>query len=200
MYKAIYKIQPGCLDEQSQTIFSPFINCYYLHSAIILVNGQAQEEYVDFVFKGHKTHWTGEFALEASDTIVYELNYFHIRPDDIEVLGFLVDSSFGDPNCSKKIISKHYTEGQFCLDSGLYKNAVLNFGTMLEALLNKNLQSKDFVNLIKNYSGKADKTAMTLIRELRNKVHPNRISQTQDITKEEAIKTRNQLEVIINTM
>ena len=91
------------------------------------------------------------------------------------------------------------------MDNGLYKNAVLNFGTTLEALLNKNLQDKKLCDLIKDYSGATDKTAMTenemtSIRNLRNKVHPHRISQTQDITRKEAINTRNQLEIIINTM
>jgi hypothetical protein len=89
----------------------------------------------------------------------------------------LVDSSFGNPSLSKEIISKHYTEGQFCLDNGLYKNAVVNFGTTLEALLNKNFQSKKFEVLINNYFGTTDKVVMNSIRNLRNKIHPNRISE-----------------------
>ena len=110
MYKAIYKIQPCCLDEEDQTIFSPFINCYYLHSATIYVNGVSYEEDVDFVFEKHKTRWIGSLPLSSkngdNDTIIFELNYFYMRPD-YQVLEFLVDSSFGDQDSSQKIISKH---------------------------------------------------------------------------------------------
>lgn len=200
MYKAIYKVTDSCIDITNQEIFSPFINCYHLHSATISFNGVSYEEDNDFIFVGHKTRWTSAFQLEAGDTLIYELNYFYIRPDDTNVLSFIIDHTYSNPAKSKEIIAKHYIEGQFSLDNGLYKNAALNFGTTLEGILNKTLAKQDLKNLIDLYTGTANKTAMHSIRTLRNKVHPNRISVTQDVTRKEAIEARNYLEVIMNTI
>jgi hypothetical protein len=197
MFKAIFKIGKKCIDTTSQEIFTPFINCYHLHSVTISINGVTYEEDNDFHFIGYKTKWTGAFSLEVADTLIFEINYFYIRPDDEKILNFLIDNSYSDNTKSNQIISKHYTEGQFSLDNGLYKNAALNFGTTLEALLNKALTNQDLNDLINNYNGNADKSAMHFIRQLRNKVHPNRISLTQDITRQEAIIARNHLEEIL---
>jgi hypothetical protein len=79
----------------------------------------------------------------------------------------------------------------------LYKNAVLNFGTTLEGLLNKSLTNKKLNDLIIQYEGSADKDHMHFIRRLRNKVHPNQISLSEDITRKEAVEARNKLETII---
>ena len=200
MYKAIYKVTDGCIDIVTQEIFSPFINCYHLHSATISFNGVSYEEDNDFVFDGYKTRWTGAFHLEVGDTLIYDLNYFYIRPDDTNVLSFIIDHTYTNPAKSNEIIAKHYIEGQFSLDNGLYKNAVLNFGTTLEGILNKTLANQDLNDLIIAYPSAADKVAMHSIRTLRNKVHPNRISATQDVTRKEAIEARNQLEAIMNTI
>jgi hypothetical protein len=50
MYKAVFKIQKDCIDEQNQKIFTPFIHCYELHSVVMLVNGESQEQDADFIF------------------------------------------------------------------------------------------------------------------------------------------------------
>ncbi len=198
MYKAVFKIQSDCLEVANQEIFTPFVNCYQIHSVTMYVNGVSYEQDIVFCFIGHKTKWINiGFQLETTDTIIFDINYFYIRPDDIEVLGFLVDTLYSNQTKSKEIISKHYIEGQFSLDNGLYKNAVLNFGTTLEGILNKSLTNQDLNDLINNYTGSADKTDMHFIRQLRNKVHPNQISATQDISRKEAIEARNYLEVII---
>lgn len=196
MYKAIYKIQLECLDGHSKTIFTPFIKCYQIHSVTIYANGIAQEMNVDFYFDNFKTIWFEDY-FENDWSMLFDINYFYIRPDDIEVLGFLVDTSFTNQTKSKEIISKHYIEGQFSLDNGLYKNAVLNFGTTLEGLLNKGLQRVELNDLINSYNGSADKNDMHFIRQLRNKVHPNQILATQDISGKEAIEARNKLEKIL---
>jgi len=196
MYKAIYKIQTECLDGVRKTIFTPFIKCYHIHSVIIYANGLAQEMDVDFYFDNYKTIWFEEY-FENNWSMIFDINYFYMRPDDIEVLGFLVDSSFTNQIKSKEIISKHYIEGQFSMDNGLYKNAVLNFGTTLEGILNKELRRMDLNDLIESYCGSADKSDMHFIRQLRNKVHPNQISATEDISFKEAVQARNKLEKIL---
>ena len=83
------------------------------------------------------------------------------------------------------------------MDNGLYKNAVLNFGTTLEGLLNKELQRIDLNDLINYYIGTANKDDMHYIRQLRNKVHPNQINAPQDISAKEAVEARNKLEKIL---
>lgn len=101
---------------------------------------------------------------------------------------------------SREIISKHYISGQFSLDNGLYKEAALNFGTVLEGVLSKDLSSKSLNDLIRDYSGSADITLMNEIRKFRNKVHPKLIGTSQDITRYEGIKARNNLEIILKTL
>jgi hypothetical protein len=197
MFKAIFKVTGSLIDVANQEIFTPFVNCYHLHSAIISFNGVSYEEDNDFNFNGYKTKWTGAFTLVDTDVLIFDLNYFYIKPDNLNVLSFIVDGTYTDPNKSNEIISKHYIEGQFSLDNGLYKNAVLNFGTALEGILNKPLANQDLNDLINNYPGVADKTKMHSLRQLRNKVHPNRISSTQDVTRKEAIEARQNLEIIL---
>jgi|JFJP01.1.fsa_nt_gi hypothetical protein len=200
MYKAIYKIQSDTIDKATQEIFTPFIDCYHIHSVSIYINGIAYEQDVDFVFIKHKTKCFCGFQIEKTDTIICDINYFYIQPNNIDVLGFIVDTSFTNAAKSKEIISKHYIEGQFSLDNGLYKNAVLNFGTTLEGILNKSLTKKDLEYLINNYVGNANQDSMHFIRKLRNKVHPNRISATADISRQEAVEARNKLEIILNSI
>ena len=197
MYKAVYKIHSDCLDEKSQKIFTPFINCYQIHSVTIYANGLAQEHEIDFIFNNEETEWISEIRFSNNWSLIFDINYFYIRPENIEVLGFLVNEIYSNPDKSKEIISKHYIDGQFSLDNGLYKNAVLNFGTTLEGLLNKKLERVDLHDLIESYDGDAKKEDMHFIRELRNKVHPNRITESQDITRKEAIKARNIMESIL---
>lgn len=200
MYKALYKIQNDCVNETTQEIFTPFINCYQIHSVTVYINGLALEQDIEFNFIDYKTKCTCGYSIGTRDSIIFEINYFYIRPDDIDVLGFLVDHTFSNQTKSKEIISKHYIEGQFSLDNGLYKNAVINFGITLEGILNKNLANTKLNNLINNYSGISDKDDMHFIRQLRNKVHPNQINLTQDITRKEAVEVRNKLETIMKNI
>lgn len=79
--------------------------------------------------------------------------------------------------------------GQFALDSWLYKEAVLKFGTVIEAIIDTELRGDRFGNLIdqSNYSTKAD---MHLIRKFRNQVHPNRLQNFSDINRSDALHAR----------
>jgi hypothetical protein len=194
MYKAIYRIQPECINEKENKIFTPFLNCYELHSVFVNSDG-----HIENIF-----HWEGNFSYikrlyihDSSFNLTFDINYFYIRLNHTPIFESIIDSNYKDKENSKSIASKHYIEGQFSLDNGLYKNAVMNFGTTLECLLNKRLDNSKFEKLINQYQGLASKEDMHYIRELRNKVHPNRIKDFQDITQSEAVDARNKLEVIL---
>lgn len=202
MYKAIFKISIECIDFSKQVIFTPFINCYIIHSAYMIVNGVIYEENVDFKFENHLTKMIEGNELEDGDHIIIELNYFYMRNEDNQILSFLINDKKGYTHIdlTNEIVSKHYVEGQFSLDNGLYKNAALNFGTVLEGLLNKRLENTTLNSLIEKDIDNDDKERMHSIRLLRNKVHPNRLIETEDICRKEAIEARNNLEIILKKM
>lgn len=202
MYKAIFKISFECIDLLKQEIFTPFINCYNIHSAYMIVNGAIYEEDVVFKLDNHLTKMIGQNELEDGDHIIMELNYFYMRNEDKQILSFLIseEGEYSDVVLTNEIASKHYVEGQFSLDNGLYKNAALNFGTVLEGLLNKRLESTTLNSLIEDFTNHEDRELMHFIRLLRNKVHPNRLMNTEDITRREATEARNNLEIILKKM
>ncbi len=191
MYKAVFKIQSDCISEIKQEIFTPFVRCYYIHSIVLIVNGMACEEGVDFEIDGFLIKWEGDFSLEKSYSIVCEIDYFYMKPDEDRALDFVVDSTYADNDKTNTIISKHYIRGQFSLDNGLYNNAVSNFGTALEGILNKKLEKKTLGQLV-------DKSEpMIFIKNIRDKIHPGRISVDGEITRKEAIQVRDCLEKIL---
>lgn len=202
MFKAIFKISEECIDIGNQEIHTPFINCYTIHSAYMFVNGIVYEQDVDFEFENHLTKWKGSFEIESRDSIILELNYFYIRNEDYRILNCITegDAEYSQIELTNKIISKHYTEGQFSLDNGLYKNSALNFGTVLEGILNKSMTNTTLNELIVKYRGSVDKNLMHSIRVLRNKVHPNKLIETEDITRKEAIDARYNLEIILKNI
>lgn len=199
MFKAIFKISKECIDVTDQVIHTPFINCYMLHSAHLFINGIIYEQDIDFVFDKHLTKWIGSFKIEENDSITLELNYFYIRNEDYRILDYITETDKGYSNIelTNKIISKHYTEGQFSLDNGLYKNSALNFGTVLEGILNKSMANTTLNDLINSYTGVVNKDLMHFIRTMRNRVHPNKLVDTEDICRNEAIDVRNKLEIIL---
>jgi len=194
MYKAIYRIQPECIDPKENKIFAPFLNCYELHSVFVNINGLIED---DIRIEGNYAYVNKPYPIDREWKTTFDINYFYMNLNNTNIFDYLIDSKYEDPPNSKKIAAKHYVEGQFSLDNGLYKNAILNFGTTLECLLNKVLDKSDLADLIKQYDGFASKEDMDAIRILRNKVHPNRIKDMQDINQSDAVKTRNMLEVIL---
>jgi len=197
MYKAVYKIQHDCIVQGENRIFTPFLNCYELHSVFVNFGGLFEDE-IDF--RENYTFIKRFYKSADGYRITFDINYFYMNLNNTKMFDSIIDSSFKYPKNSRLIASKHYTEGQFSLDNGLYKNAVMNFGTALECLLNKRLDNSKFDNLIESYNGQASKEDMHLIRELRNKVHPNRIKDFQDITQREAVEARNKLEIILKNL
>ncbi|MDH4461287.1 MAG: hypothetical protein QE277_07695 [Flectobacillus sp.] len=200
MHKAVFNIDPKCILEETQEIFTPFINCYHIHSITLNVEGIICSEGSSFIFDGYKTKWLESgVKMESHDKITYDINYFYIKPDNITVLDFLIKGkNYSIPDKSLEIISKHYIEGQFSLDNGLYKNAVINFGTVVEGLLDKKLNHKrGLSDLIRDYDGSASKDDMQFITQLRNRVHVNNIHKNEDITRLDAINARITLERIL---
>lgn len=204
MYKSIFKISFQCIDFSKQEIHTPFINCYIIHSAYMIVNGVIYEENVVFKFENHFTKMLEGNKLEDGDHIIIELNYFYMRNEDKQILNFLIseERGYSHMDLTNGIVSKHYVEGQFSLDNGLYKNAALNFGTVLEGLLNKRLGDTPLNSFIEDYidDDNDNKERMHSIRLLRNRVHPNRLIETEDISRKEAIEARNNLEIILKKM
>ena len=147
MYKANFKIQSECLNKDTNKIFVPFVNCYYIHSITLLVNGSSNYEYDNFDVIDNYLY-IEDYILDGQDDFRIEINYFYIKKDNYKIFDFMIDKSYDSENL--KIISKHYIEWQFSLDNWLYKNAVLNFGTVIEWLLNKNLEYKYLDDLIKD--------------------------------------------------
>jgi hypothetical protein len=194
MYKAIYRIQPDCIDEKENKIFTPFLNCYEVHSVFVNSGGLIEDA---LSFDGNYTYIKTLYIHDKSFRLTFDINYFYMNLNNTNIFDYIIDSKYKDPHNSKKIAAKHYIEGQFSLDNGLYKNAILNFGTTLECLLNKNLNGWNFKKLIEQYEGSASKDEMHSIRDLRNKVHPNRITDMEDINQSDAIEVRNKLEVIL---
>lgn len=194
MYKAIYRIQPECIDPKENKIFAPFLNCYELHSVFVNINGLIED---DIRIEGNYTFLSMPYPIDREWKTTFDINYFYMNLNNTNIFDYLIDSKYKDPLNSKKIAAKHYVEGQFSLDNGLYKNAILNFGTALECLLNKKLDSSSLGLLINQYTGLAPKTGMISIKDLRNKVHPNRIMDMEDINQSDAIQVRNMLEVIL---
>lgn len=192
MYKAVFKIQSECIDVAQQQIFAPFVRCYYIHNIVLLVNGIAYEESIDFELDGFLIKWNGDFSLATNESIVCQIDYHYMKPDEENALDFIVDSTYTDPDKTNSIISKHYVRGQFSLDNGLYNNAVSNFGTTLEGILNKKFSSQGLNLLIDKKN-----TSMVFLKKQRNKVHPNRISEEGEVARKEAIEARIQLEKII---
>jgi hypothetical protein len=193
MYKAIYRIQSECIDPKENKIFTPFMNCYELHSVFVNINGLIED---DTRIEGNYTFLNMPYPIDREWKTTFDINYFYMNLNNTNIFDCLIDSKYKYPLNSKKIAAKHYVEGQFSLDNGLYKNAILNFGTTLECLLNKALDRSELADLIKEYDGFASKEDMDKIRVLRNKVHPNRIKDMHEINQSDAIQVRNMLEVL----
>jgi len=196
MYKAKYKIQKELIDNSKNRIYTPFLQCYYLHSVTFFYNGISHDLFNEFDISHPYITLKGPFDFGDNDSLVFEVNY-HYMHKDAQIFDHIIDNTYSDETKSNSIASKHYIEAQFSLDNGLYKNAVLNLGTSLETLLNKTLTNQNLQNLIDNHSGAADKKLMHDLRQLRNRVHPNRIVETQDVDIVEALKVREDFELIL---
>lgn len=148
MYKSRYLVDPGLVDESGQKIFVPYTLCYSIHSIVVLINGLNVEEGTAFCLNDEFFVWkpSAGYRLERTDRVVLEINYFYKTSwNDISTFSnslFAVDSTVQSGVIDKRrsIFSKHYIDGQFALDNGLYKESVMDFGTALETILNSSLE------------------------------------------------------------
>lgn len=203
MYKSLIKIHSDCIYEDSQSIFVPCINCYYIHSIFLYMGGLANEEGSDFEIEHPFIKWRYEdfgATIEKSDSLRLEINYHYMKFEETTCFDFIIHDEFVDFDKSNKIASKHYMEGIFSLDNGLYKNSVTNFGTVLEALLNRKLNNVSLKKLIEQYEDISIIPHMEYVRNTRNKIHASAIVGNQDVTRKEAIECRNSLDRILNNI
>lgn len=215
MYKAVYELQKDCWEKEEKRIFAPFLMCYHLHTIDLMRNGLSQLENDDFNIKElneiDKAYISFDDLIKMDDyeSLILSIDYFYKRADSKKILDFKFNElkhTYKWKNIDKsiEIASTHYMDAQFSLDNGLYKNAVLNFGIVLESLANTDLDGNfNLKEFTESYSkNQRIKSEMNEIREYRNKVHPNKIFDISsgnniDITRKDAIKCRNYMEKIL---
>lgn len=192
-----------------QKIFSPFISAYEMHSISILAGGLIHSEGVDFLVGSPFIEWKCCPPLEDSDNVQIIINYFYkaspYSPDACSLAGLVIDKTLSSQPSSdevnaaskrKEILAKHFIDGLFALDNGLYKESVLNFGTVLEVILNSELAYGNLSKLIKkcNIQSLSNlKNEMDFIAECRNKIHAEQLKSFEDVSRGDAIQARGNL-------
>jgi hypothetical protein len=202
-YSTLYPISLSTLDFDKQRIFAPVCAAMHIHIIKLCINGLAIVQgfkvqhpwiYVDRIVLGYE--------IDANDDLRLEIEYFY-KSDFGDVLDTLVDTTYPAETASKSkaILSSHYIDGHFALDNGLYREAVTNFGTVIETLVNRTLNHDQLKSLISNdptvSSDPKIQQHMHDLRELRNRVHPNQISKMGTISREDAESARLKLQDII---
>jgi hypothetical protein len=153
--------------------------------------------------------------LDAQDKITIEINY-HYKNSPYDpvcrnlALRVIQASWFSDPRAPsesiekkrQEIFIKHYIDAQFSLDNGLFKESVLNFGTALEVLLNRDLLDRPrFHDRIDKCSGLSMfKDEMHTIQKYRNRVHPSQLKGFSDVVRHEAQECRQIMERILRVL
>ncbi len=203
MHSTLCPLSKHVIDGSAQRIFAPVISTMHLHTIKIVINGV-------FYLRGfrceHPWIYFDEallgFPIGEDDEIYIEGHYFY-KTDATNLWDSVVDASYplATANDTKRILSRHYIDGHFSLDNGLYKEAVINFGTVVEALVNRTLSREKLEVLInKDPTSLLDSSIqnkMHNLRNLRNRVHPNQISANGEITREEAENARYELQEIM---
>lgn len=212
MYKSRFNI-PKDITKGSK-IYVPLTICYEPHSILVSINGLIQEEFHNF----NLVHPVIDFESDPfndGEQLTIEINYYYKRSSSDSICqlftnNIILASWFGVPvtstevieNKRKEIFIKHYIDAQFALDSGMYKESVLNFGTALEVILNRDLSSSpNLQNRIDSCSELGILTTeMHRIRTYRNKVHPNQLLNFDDVTRKDAYDCRTIFERVLKHM
>jgi hypothetical protein len=200
-YSIQYVFTSSAIDEAGQRIFAPVIGAINVHTINIFCGALPNIKgfsishpwiVLDGNIIGHK--------IEKSDEIYVVADYFY-KTSDKNILSFAIGSNYSDKEKTGEILASHYIDGHFALDCGLYKEAVFNFGTVVEALVNTNLEYcrlESGITKDVRFQNEPDlKQKMLFINSLRNRVHPEQISNVGLITREEALKARLVLQDII---
>jgi len=202
-YSTLYPLSQTTVDFTQQRIFAPVCAAMQIHTMKLYINGQVQVRGFRFLHP-----WLSVdkvvlgFEIDNTDELWLEIGYFY-KSDRADLLDTLVNSSYPTTTASKtkSILSTHYIDGHFALDNGLYKEAITNFGTVIETLVNRDLSHSQLNCLISNdpvaISDPKVQHYMHDLRELRNRVHPNQISKMGSISRENAESARFKLQDIV---
>ncbi|MBN2295355.1 MAG: hypothetical protein JXM70_23190 [Pirellulales bacterium] len=216
MYRTLIRSERGAIDKANRRVFLPVLAAYEIHSVHIDFLGcTTQHESIDFRIDVPFIHWLDDGianTLRSDDHLFLHVDYFYRKaetaPECLRLGTGLIRSTLTHTPTSaenaatakrEQIFVKHYIDGQFALDNGLFKEAVVNFGTVVEVLLNTELKHANLTDLIATTPlASGYHTQMHFIRKCRNKVHPNRLRDFDDVTRIDAIQCRQNLDLIIN--
>jgi len=215
MYRTLIEILPSNIKPASnneQKIFVPFLAVYELH----IVTLQTEALFTlpsEYKIESPFIIWSGNPKLDENDKLILYVDYFYKKsPSDpiLQKMGDIIIEKFRSTcteqnNKRKDIILKHWTNGLFAFDNGLYKEAVLNYGTIIEAILNTNLTRTSLRNLIDNIQAdnilSSFKEKMHNVRVARNRVHANELAKLDDdIDSSEAYRCRKVIDEIISVI
>lgn len=203
-YSTQFEFAEGILDVPLQRIFAPIVGAWFVQASRLSTNGQ-------LIMSGFRLEhpwvvWDQTdvgYALHAGGNVCLQADYFY-KTDRVNVLDCVLpyDYPSATAGAAKEIMSTHFIDGHFAFDNGLYKEAVSNFGTVAEALVNRTMGRTPLANLIANDPvANKDSTiqrSLNFIRELRNRVHPNHIHASGNISFEDARSARLQLQKILH--
>ncbi len=211
MYTAKIQCQNELLDVPNQKIFLLNLICYEIKSVKLMINGILYQENEDFSIEVPFIKFYGAFKIENDDSIVIFIDYFYKRNSDsremLNLVERLIQQFESSPSTQLEITKRekraeifvaHFISANFSLDNGLYKEAVMNFGTCVEVILNTELKNKTLNSLIANskYVQKVNQN-LDSIRNYRNKIHVNKLDSTSDITRKDAEDCKNKFSIIL---
>lgn len=186
------------IDFTKQQIFAPILGAYIEHSVDLRINqifyprGFSQNG----IWLELDTAALG-FSLDKDDEVGIQIEYFFKSSHD-RLLGFLVRRHYAADTREKtvEIMSDHYIDGNFAFDNGLHREAVMNFGTVLESILDLELNGEkslnDFIKAEKTATSQI-KSDMNEIRKARNSVHPSRLKTSAKVSRMDAQRVREAL-------
>ena len=218
MYRTLIRTEKGAIDRVKQRVCLPVLAAYEIHSVHIDFIDSAHYESVDFRIEVPFVVWLNNCTAarmlgdEEDDCLYLHVDYFYRKADSAPecklLADGLIDSTFrSSPSTKeidvaekrKEIFTKHYISGHFALDNGLFKEAVVNFETVVEVLLNTELKYANLRDLIERTPlAPSYHDEMSFIGDCRNKVHPERLRDVGDVSRADAMRCRQDLALIIN--
>jgi len=218
MYRTLIRTEDGAIDREKRRVFLPVLAAYEIHSVWIDFLGcTTQYESIDFQIDVPFVHWLNTETAEMlgkkeDDRVFLHVDYFYRKPDTAPgckrlANGLIASTLKREPTPNEKaivekreeIFAKHYISGQFALDNGLFKEAALNFGTVVDVLLNTELKHADLYDLIESTPlARTYTNQMHFIRKCRNRVHPEQIRKFDDVSRGDAMMCRQNLDLVIN--
>ena len=221
MYKSTIFTPANAFEMPKARVFVPSLTTCSIQSVEFLIPGApTQNPLSGFDIKGPFIVLDRSLAalLQSDDQFIVHIDYHYKcsehEPACKEMADNILSQTLSSPPVTPdeieihkkrtEIFVKHYINGVFAFDSGLYKQAVLNFGTVLEVILNTELNNINLggrngliatTTIATGFTGN-----MTFIRECRNKVHANQIADLGDISRLESRKCHMDLDEILTEL